>query len=224
MVNRPCELEWRVSDEPVPYAEAVDAMEARVEAIRAGTAPDLVWLLEHPDVYTAGTSARDADLLNAGDVPVVRTGRGGQFTFHGPGQRVGYVMLDLRRRDRADLRAFVHDLEAWLVDTLALFAIRGERRTGRVGIWVDRRAYGGLPGSEDKIAAIGVRVRQWVTFHGVSLNVDPDLRRFHGIVPCGIRGHGVTSMHALGHLVSLAEVDAALRHAWTGVFGDTDFI
>ncbi|MFN8720389.1 MAG: lipoyl(octanoyl) transferase LipB [Rhodospirillales bacterium] len=213
-------LEWRITDTPVPYAEAVAAMEARVAAIREGTAPELVWLLEHPPVYTAGTSARDEDLLDAGDVPVVRTGRGGQFTFHGPGQRVGYVMLDLRRRDRADLRAFVHDLEAWLIDTLALFAIRGERRDGRVGIWVDRRPYGGLPGTEDKIAAIGVRVRQWVTFHGVALNVDPELERFRGIVPCGIRAHGVTSMHALGHLVSPEEVDAALRHAWTGVFGD----
>jgi lipoyl(octanoyl) transferase len=213
-------LEWRITDTPVPYAEAVAAMEARVAAIREGTAPELVWLLEHPPVYTAGTSARDEDLLDAGDVPVVRTGRGGQFTFHGPGQRVGYVMLDLRRRDRADLRAFVHALEAWLIDTLALFAIRGERRDGRVGIWVDRRPYGGLPGTEDKIAAIGVRVRQWVTFHGVALNVDPDLERFRGIVPCGIREHGVTSMHALGHLVSPEEVDAALRHAWTGIFGD----
>jgi lipoyl(octanoyl) transferase len=213
-------LEWRVTDEPVPYAEAVAGMEARVAAIREGTAPELVWLLEHPPVYTAGTSARDEDLLDPGDVPVVRTGRGGQFTFHGPGQRVAYVMLDLRRRDRADLRAFVHDLEAWLIDTLALFAIRGERRDGRVGIWVDRRPYGGLPGTEDKIAAIGVRVRQWVTFHGVALNVDPDLGRFRGIVPCGIRGHGVTSMHALGHLVSPEEVDAALRHTWAGVFGD----
>jgi lipoyl(octanoyl) transferase len=213
-------LEWRVTDEPVPYAAAVAAMEARVAAIREGTAPELVWLLGHPPVYTAGTSARDEDLLDAGGVPVVRTGRGGQFTFHGPGQRVGYVMLDLRRRDRADLRTFVHDLEAWLIDTLALFAIRGERRDGRVGIWVDRRPYGALPGTEDKIAAIGVRVRQWVTFHGVALNVDPDLERFRGIVPCGIRGHGVTSMHALGHLVSPEEVDAALRHAWTGVFGD----
>lgn len=213
-------LEWRVSDEPVPYGEAVAAMEARVAAIREGTAPELVWLLEHPPVYTAGTSARDEDLLDAGDVPVVRTGRGGQFTFHGPGQRVGYVMLDLRRRDRADLRAFVHDLEAWLIGTLALFAIRGERRDGRVGIWVDRRPYGGLPGTEDKIAAIGVRVRQWVTFHGVALNVDPDLGRFRAIVPCGIREHGVTSMHALGHLVSPEEVDAALCHAWAEVFGD----
>lgn len=213
-------LEWRISDEPVPYAEAVAAMEARVAAIREGNAPEMVWLLEHPPVYTAGTSARDEDLLDAGDVPVHRTGRGGQFTYHGPGQRVGYVMLDLRRRDRADLRAFVHDLEAWLIDTLALFAIKGERREGRVGIWVDRRPYGGLPGTEDKIAAIGVRVRQWVTFHGVALNVDPDLARYRGIVPCGIRDHGVTSMHGLGHLVTLPEVDAALRHAWTGVFGD----
>lgn len=216
----PNALEWRITDDPVPYPEAVAAMEARVAAIREGTAPELVWLLEHPPVYTAGTSASADDLIDPGDVPVHRTGRGGRFTYHGPGQRIAYVMLDLRRRDRMDLRAFVHDLEDWLIGTLALFAIRGERREGRVGIWVDRRPYGGLLGTEDKIAAIGVRVRQWVTFHGVALNVDPDLARFAGIVPCGIRDHGVTSLHALGHLATLAEVDAALRHAWTDVFGD----
>jgi lipoyl(octanoyl) transferase len=211
--------EWRIDDALVDYATAVAAMEARVEAIRAGTAPELVWLLEHPHVYTAGTSARDADLVDAGGIPVVRTGRGGQFTYHGPGQRVAYVLLDLKRRGRADLRAFVHDLEEWLIRTLAAFNVRGERREGRVGIWVDRRPHGGPPGREDKIAAIGVRVRSWVTFHGVALNVDPDLSRYAGIVPCGIRGHGVTSLHALGHLASMPEVDAALRDAFDGVFG-----
>ena len=213
-------LEWRITDTPVPYAEAVAAMEARVAAIREGTAPELVWLLAHPPVYTAGTSARDEDLLDAGDVPVVRTGRGGQFTFHGPGQRVGYVMLDLRRRDRADLRAFVHDLEAWLIDTLALFAIRGERRDGRVGIWVDRRPYGGLPGTEDKIAAIGVRVRHWVSFHGLSLNASCDLSHFSGIVPCGISDlrYGVTSLRALGIDASMEQVDEALLEAFSEVF------
>jgi lipoyl(octanoyl) transferase len=211
--------EWRIDDAPVDYASAVAAMEARVEAIRAGTAPELVWLLEHPHVYTAGTSARDEDLVDAGGVPVVRTGRGGQFTYHGPGQRVAYVLLDLKRRGRADLRAFVHDLEEWMIRTLAAFNVKGERRDGRVGIWVDKRPYGGLPGREDKIAAIGVRVRSWVTFHGVALNVDPDLSRYAGIVPCGIREHGVTSLHALGHLAAMPEVDTALRGAFDGVFG-----
>lgn len=210
--------EWRIDDAPVDYASAVAEMEARVEAIRAGAAPELVWLLEHPHVYTAGTSARDEDLVDAGGVPVVRTGRGGQFTYHGPGQRVAYVLLDLRRRGRPDLRAYVRDLEEWLIRALTAFNVRGERREGRVGIWVDRRLHGGLPGEEDKIAAIGVRVRSWVTFHGVALNVDPDLSRFRGIVPCGIRGHGVTSLHALGRLVSMPEADAALRDAFGRVF------
>ncbi len=212
-----CDLEWRVSDRPVPYPEALAEMEARVAAIRAGTAPELVWLLEHPPLYTAGTSARAEDLLEAARFPVFEAGRGGQYTYHGPGQRVGYVMLDLQKR-RPDVRAFVCDLEAWLIRTLAQFSVKGERRPGRVGIWVDKRPYGGLPGQEDKIAALGVRVRRWVTFHGVALNVEPDLGHFAGIVPCGIREHGVTSMHALGILATMDDVDMALRAAWDEVF------
>ncbi len=214
----PPPVEWRISDAPVPYPEALAAMEARVEAIRAGTAPELVWLLEHPPLYTAGTSARDADLLEPDRFPVYRAGRGGQFTYHGPGQRVAYVMLDLKARG-ADIRAFVHALEDWLIRTLASFNIKGERRDGRVGIWVGRQPYGGAPGQEDKIAAIGVRVRRWVSFHGVALNVEPDLSHFAGIVPCGISEHGVTSMVALGHLVTMEEVDSALMAAWPAVFG-----
>ncbi|WP_051341477.1 lipoyl(octanoyl) transferase LipB [Azospirillum halopraeferens] len=211
-------VEWRISDEPVPYPEAIAVMEERVAAIRAGTAPELVWLLEHPPLYTAGTSADDADLLDPGRFPVYRTGRGGQFTYHGPGQRVAYVMLDLKARG-GDVRAFVCALEEWLIRTLAAFNIKGERREGRVGIWVDKGPYGGLKGQEDKIAAIGVRVRRWVTYHGVALNVEPDLSHFSGIVPCGISRHGVTSMVALGHLVTMPDVDSALMAAWDEVFG-----
>jgi lipoyl(octanoyl) transferase len=205
-------LEWRISDAPVPYEEAVAAMEARVAAIRAGTAPELVWLLEHPPLYTAGTSARAEDLIDAGRLPVYRTGRGGQYTYHGPGQRIAYVMLELRRRC-ADLRAYVHRLEQWMIATLAAFGLKGERRSGRVGIWI---AEGG--GRESKIAAIGVRVRNWVTFHGIALNVDPDLAHYRGIVPCGIREHGVTSLAAQGVPVSLAEVDMALRASFAETF------
>jgi lipoyl(octanoyl) transferase len=202
--------EWRFEDTPVPYQEAVEQMEARVARIRAGTAPELVWMLEHPPLYTAGTSAVADDLLEA-RFPVHRTGRGGQFTYHGPGQRVGYVMLDLKRR-RPDVRAFVHDLQEWLIRALARFNIGGERREGRVGIWVADA------GGEAKIAAIGVRVRQWVTFHGVALNVEPDLSHYEGIVPCGVREHGVTSMAALGVTASMEEVDMALRAAFSEVF------
>ena len=212
-------IEWRVSDAPVPYPEALAAMEARVEAIRAGSAPELVWLLEHPPLYTAGTSARREDLLEPDRFPVYDAGRGGQFTYHGPGQRVAYVMLDLKKRG-ADIRAFVHNLEEWLIRTLAAFNIRGERREGRVGIWVDKRPYGGVAGQEDKIAAIGVRVRRWVSFHGVALNVEPDLSHFAGIVPCGISEHGVTSMVALGHLVTMEDVDSAMIAAFAEVFGE----
>ena len=204
--------EWRISDAPVDYPDAVAAMEGRVAAIRDGTAAEQVWLLEHPPLYTAGTSARAEDLLAPNRFPVFRTGRGGQYTYHGPGQRVAYVMVDLKPRG-ADLRAFVWRLEEWVIRTLAQFAIRGERRHGRVGIWVDRGA-----GRDDKIAAIGVRVRRWVTFHGISINVDPDLSHFDGIVPCGIRGHGVTSLVGLGHPVTMADVDSALRLAWDPVF------
>lgn len=211
-------IEWRLSDRPVPYPEAVAVMEERVAAIHAGTAPELVWLLEHPPLYTAGTSANPDDLVDPDRFPVFSSGRGGQYTYHGPGQRVGYVMLDLKRRG-ADIRAYVHDLEEWLIRALAGFAVKGERRDGRVGIWVDRGAHGGIRGREDKIAAIGVRVRHWVTFHGVALNVDPELAHFQGIVPCGIREHGVTSLWDLGLTPTMADVDCALMAAFEEVFG-----
>jgi lipoyl(octanoyl) transferase len=203
--------EWRVSDRPIAYPEALAVMEARAAAIADGKADELVWLLEHPPIYTAGTSADDADLIDA-RFPVYRTGRGGQFTYHGPGQRVGYVMLNLKNR-KPDVRAFVHDLEEWLIATLAQFGVKGERREGRVGIWVARGS------REDKIAALGVRIRRWVTFHGVSLNVEPDLSHFNGIVPCGIRQHGVTSLADLGIVASMADVDVAMKKSFETVFG-----
>ncbi len=205
-------VSWRFSDAPVDYLEAVRTMEARVDDIRARRASELVWLLEHPPLYTAGTSAAPTDLLDPGRLPVYVTGRGGQYTYHGPGQRVGYAMLDLKARG-ADVRAHVVRLEDWLIATLARFNVRGERRPGRIGIWVDR---GG--GREDKIGAIGVRVRHWVAYHGVALNVDCDLSHFAGIVPCGVRGHGVTSLLDLGVICSMAEVDAALQEA----FGESE--
>ncbi len=208
------QVEWLIRDGLLPYPEAVAFMEQRAEAIAAGRARELVWLVEHPPIYTAGTSAKDSDLLDA-RFPVFKTGRGGQFTYHGPGQRVGYVMFDLKPRG-GDVRGFVRDLEEWLIRTLARFNVKGERREGRVGIWVARPG-----GREDKIAALGVRVRRWVTFHGVSLNVEPDLSHFSGIVPCGIREHGVTSLHDLGILVSMADVDVSLRSAFEEVFGPT---
>ena len=213
-MNQP--IEWRVSDELVPYDEALAFMEARVAAIRAGEAPECVWLLEHPPLYTAGTSAKPEDLLWPDRFPVYQTGRGGQFTYHGPGQRVAYVMLDLKKRG-ADIRAFVHDLEEWLIRTLARFTVKGERRDGRVGIWVER----GM-GREDKVAAIGVRVRHWVTFHGVALNVDPELSHFQGIVPCGITQYGVTSLWDLGNTPTMDDVDCALMAAWGEVFGEAE--
>ena len=209
----PQQIEWRISDQPVPYPDAIAEMEARVEAIRAGTAPELVWLLEHPPLYTAGTSAKDEDLLEADRFPVYRSGRGGQYTYHGPGQRVAYVMLDLKARG-ADIRGFVRDLEEWIIRTLAAFNIRGERREGRVGIWVADRS----TGTEAKIGAIGVRVTRWVSWHGVSLNVEPDLTHFGGIVPCGISEHGVTSLAALGIPATMTDADIALRAAWDDVF------
>jgi lipoyl(octanoyl) transferase len=214
-------VEWRHADRPVAYPEAVETMEARVAAILAGTAPELVWLLEHPPLYTAGTSARPEDLRQPARFPVYPTGRGGQYTYHGPGQRVGYVMLDLRRRNR-DLRCFVQDLEEWVIRSLARFNIRGERREGRIGVWVPRSDKG--PGHEDKIAAIGVRVRRWVTFHGISINLDPELEHFTGIVPCGIDPAadprlGVTSLHELGVLATMPELDMALAAAFAEVFG-----
>ncbi|BCJ91168.1 octanoyltransferase [Terrihabitans soli] len=210
-------VEWRVSPGLIPYEAAVAAMEARAEAIAEGRADELVWLLEHPPLYTAGTSAREEDLLDAARLPVFKTGRGGQFTYHGPGQRVAYVLLDLKRR-RPDVRAFVAALEEWLIRALIPFGIEGELRDGRVGVWV-RRPDKGL-GAEDKIAALGVRVRRWVSFHGISLNVEPDLGHYGGIVPCGVQGPGVTSLVDLGHPVSMDEVDAALLTAFRDVFGD----
>jgi lipoyl(octanoyl) transferase len=196
----------------LPYPEAVAFMEDRAAKIAAREADEMVWLVEHPPIYTAGTSAKESDLLDT-RFPVFATGRGGQYTYHGPGQRVGYVMLDLTRRKK-DVRAFVHDLEEWLIQTLALFNVKGERREGRVGIWVARG------NREDKIAASGVRVRRWVTFHGGSLNVDPDISHFDGIVPCGIREHGVTSLADLGITASMADVDVNLKAAFRAVFGD----
>lgn len=206
---------WARSRAPVAYTNAVAAMEARIAAIRAGTAPELVWLLEHPPLYTAGTSARDEELLDKKSLPVFRTGRGGKFTYHGPGQRVVYVMLDLNARGR-DVRLFITALEDWLADTLALFGVRGERRPDRVGVWV-RRA----DGREEKIAALGLRIRHWVSFHGISLNVAPDLSHYAGIVPCGIAGHGVTSLQALGIPATMDEVDRALRATFETRFGAT---
>jgi lipoyl(octanoyl) transferase len=208
-------VEWRIAGGPVDYRSAVAEMEARAAAIRAGAAPELVWLLEHPPLYTAGTSADPADLLNAGGLPVHATGRGGQYTWHGPGQRVVYVMLDLTRRG-ADVRAYVRNLEKWIIRALAQFNVTGERRAGRVGIWVAR---GG--GREDKIAAIGVRVRRWVTYHGLAINVEPDLSHYAGIVPCGVSDPklGVTSLVDLGLPVTMADLDNALMATFGEVFG-----
>jgi len=202
--------EWKKSTGLVAYPDALAEMEARADAIAQGKEAEQVWLLEHPPIYTAGTSANDADLIDA-RFPVYRTGRGGQFTYHGPGQRVAYLMLDLKRR-KPDVRAYVRDLEQWLIQVLAHFDVKGERREGRVGIWVCRGA------REDKIAALGVRIRRWVTMHGVALNVDPDLSHFDGIVPCGVRAHGVTSLADLGILASMADVDAALKLNFEKIF------
>ena len=207
---------WRVSDSLVPYEAAVDAMQARAAAIAAGREPEQVWLLEHPPLYTAGVSAKPADLLSPDRFPVFTSSRGGQFTYHGPGQRVAYVMLDLNAR-RKDVRAYVAALEGWIIDALAAFNVDGQVRRGRVGVWVEH----GAPAREDKIAAIGVRLRRWVSFHGISLNVEPDLDHFAGIVPCGVTEHGVTSLVDLGLPVSLAEADAALRASFERVFGAT---
>jgi lipoyl(octanoyl) transferase len=205
-------VEWRISEALVDYPAAVAAMEARAAAIRAGEAPELCWLLEHPPLYTAGTSARAQDLLLPDRLPVYRTGRGGQYTYHGPGQRITYLMLDLQRRG-PDVRAYIWRLEEWLIRTLARFGVQGERRAGRVGIWVV-----GPGGAEAKIAALGVRVRRWVTYHGVAINLDPDLAHFRGIVPCGISGFGVTSLADLGLATSMAELDAALQATFAEAF------
>jgi len=210
--------EWAVSDGLVGYDAAVAAMEARAAAISAGEAPELVWLLEHPALYTAGVSSKDADLLDAGRFPVHRTGRGGQFTYHGPGQRVAYVMLDLNARGK-DVRAFVRGLEQWIIGALGEFGVPADVREGRVGVWVGRKGPGWS--REDKIAAIGVKVRKWVSFHGISLNVEPDLTHFGGIVPCGIAEHGVTSLVDLGVLATMEEADAALKTSFGRVFGAT---
>ena len=210
-------VEWLISDEPVPYPQAVAAMEARVADIAAERAPEMVWLLEHPPLYTSGTSGRAADLLDP-RFPMFQSGRGGQLTYHGPGQRVAYVMLDLKRR-HPDVRAYVASLEQWIVATLAAFNVRGERREDRVGVWVARPDKGA--GFEDKIAAIGVRLRRWVSFHGIAINVDPDLSHFAAIVPCGVADprYGVTSLSDLGLVLTMADVDIALRQAFENVFG-----
>ncbi len=212
-------LDWVIAPGLTPYPEALAVMRARAAAIREGAARELVWLVEHPPLYTAGTSARPEELRDPDRFPTFAAGRGGQWTYHGPGQRTGYVMLDLDRphgRVRArDLRDYVCGLEEWLIRALDRFGVRGERRAGRVGIWVADRA----AGTEAKIGAIGVRVTRWVSFHGVALNVDPDLAHFAGIVPCGIAEHGVTSLHALGIPATMEDADLALRAAWTEVFG-----
>lgn len=215
-------VEWRISEGLVPYPEALATMEARVEAIIAGRAPELVWLLEHPPLYTAGTSANPVDLLAPDRFPVYVSRRGGEYTYHGPGQRVAYAMLDLGRRGR-DVRAFVWRLEEWVIRALSSFNVRAERRPGRVGVWVvrpDRPPQPDGSPAEDKIAAIGVRIRRWVSFHGVAINVEPDLSHFDGIVPCGIRGHGVTSLVDLGLPVTLPDLDLALATAFAEVFGE----
>lgn len=210
---------WAISPRPVDYPVAVAAMEARAAAIAAGQAREIVWLLEHPALYTAGVSAKAEDLLQPARFPVHRTARGGQYTYHGPGQRVAYVMLDLTKRGR-DVRGYVRDLEGWIIAALDRFNVAGEVRDGRVGVWVQRRTPGHV--QEDKIAAIGVKVRRWASFHGVSLNVEPDLSHFEGIVPCGIRAHGVTSLVDLGLPVTMADADRALQDAFVEVFGPVE--
>ena len=215
-------VEWRISDSLVAYPEAVAAMEARVAEIAAGSAPELVWLVEHPPLYTSGTSGKASDLLEP-RFPVFATGRGGQLTYHGPGQRVAYAMLDLKRR-RPDVRAYVAGLEEWIIRTLAAFNVRGERREDRVGVWVRRPDKGA--GYEDKIAAIGVRLKRWVSFHGIAINVEPDLSHFDAIVPCGVADprYGVTSLADLGHVLTMADVDIALRQAFEEVFGPLEVL
>lgn len=200
-------MDWLVSPDLIPYEEAVIFMEERIKGILEGSASEMVWLLEHPPLYTAGTSARASDLLDPASLPVYATGRGGQYTYHGPGQRVAYVMIDLAKRSR-DVRAFVTALEQWIIDVLGIFRIQGERRCGRAGIWVNHN------GMDQKIAALGIRLRRWVSFHGIAINVRPDLSHFQGIVPCGLSQYGVTSCEALGVGVSLAQLDEALRHQW----------
>lgn len=214
-------VEWRIEPGLTDYAAALAFMEQRAEAIRSGTAGEMVWLVEHPPLYTAGTSARPADLIEPDRFPVYAAGRGGEYTYHGPGQRVAYVMLDLKRR-REDVRAFVAALEEWIIATLAAFSVHGERREDRVGVWVVRLdrppMLDGTP-AEDKIAAIGIRLRKWVSFHGIAINVEPDLTHFGGIVPCGVADHGVTSLVDLGLPVTMIDLDMALKAAFEKVFG-----
>lgn len=219
MQEVPASVEWAVSEGLVPYETALSFMEARARAIFEGDAREMIWLLEHPPLYTAGTSAKREDLLQPDRFPVFDAGRGGEYTYHGPGQRVAYVMLDVAKRGK-DIRKFVQGLERWIITALAHFNIDAETRDGRVGVWVDRTQPGG-PLREDKIAAIGVRLRRWVSFHGISLNVEPDLTHFHGITPCGISadGLGVTSLVDLGYPVDMAEADAALKQAFESIFG-----
>jgi len=204
-------IEWKISDELVPYEDALADMEARVAAIRDGSAKELVWLLEHPPLYTAGTSADPIDLVSPDAFPVYNAGRGGQYTYHGPGQRIAYVMLDLKNRG-SDIRAFVQDLENWVIDVLAQYHLKGEKREGRVGVWITNGT------KEDKIAAIGVRVRKWVSFHGISINVEPDLSHYSGIIPCGITEHGVTSLVDQGLPVAMHEFDIELRSSFEKIF------
>jgi len=216
-------VEWKLSEGFVDYPDAVAHMDRQVAGIRAGTLPEQIWLLEHPPIYTAGTSANAADLLSPDRFPVYQAQRGGEYTYHGPGQRVAYVMLDLDKRGR-DIRAFVASLESWVIAALAQFNVRGEIRPGRVGVWVERPDRPALPDGaicEDKVAAIGLRVRKWVSFHGISINVEPDLSHFGGIVPCGITNYGVTSLVDLGHPVGMDDVDAVLRQTFDEIFTQT---
>ena len=209
-------IDWKFSDGLTEYEDALLEMEKRVADIRVGTADELVWFLEHPPLYTAGTSSKEADLLEPNRFPVYNVGRGGEYTYHGPGQRVVYVMLDLSARGK-DVRKFVANLERWVIDTLAQFNIVGQTREGRVGVWVKRAG-----GQEDKIAALGVRIRKWVTFHGICINVEPALSHYNGIVPCGISQHGVTSLVDLGHPATMDDLDAALQRSWGNIFDDED--
>ena len=219
-------VEWRIEPGLTGYEHALAFMDARADAIRKGSAPEMVWLVEHPPLYTAGTSARSEDLVEPDRFPVFAAGRGGEYTYHGPGQRVAYVMLDLKRR-REDVRAFVAALEEWIIRTLGRFNVKGERREDRVGVWVVRPDRPPMPDgspAEDKIAAIGIRLRRWVSFHGISINVEPDLRHFSGIVPCGVAEHGVTSLVDLGLPVTMADLDVALKAAFAEVFGRAEEI
>lgn len=222
-INAGTPVEWHIEEGLTPYPEALQVMEKRVADIRAGTADELVWLVEHPPLYTAGTSAEKKDLLTPDRFPVYDAGRGGEFTYHGPGQRVAYIMLDLKKR-REDVRAFVSALEEWIIKTLASFNIKGERREDRVGVWVVRPdrppSPDGSP-AEDKIAAIGIRLRKWVSFHGIAINVEPNLSHYAGIVPCGIVDHGVTSLVDLGLPITMHDLDIALKQAFEEIFGQT---